>query len=84
MSSGRKANHNDMSNEMSKKCQVTKRNQVSQKMSRKEEKKKKSKRIYCRTGEVRVCDYFANTRTSIALANLAHAINYIHGNATHH
>ena len=40
--------------------------------------------IYCRTGKVRVCDFFANTRTSIALANLAHAINYIHGNATHH
>ena len=39
---------------------------------------------YCRTGKVRVCDYFANTRTTIALANLTHAINYIHGNTNHH
>ena len=25
-----------------------------------------------------------STQTSVSLANLAHAINYIHGNATHH
>ena len=29
---------------------------------------------YCKTDKVRECDYFANTRTSIAPANLSHAI----------
>ena len=39
---------------------------------------------YCRTGKVRECDYFANTRTTIALAILSHAIYWVLSYAIHH
>ena len=39
---------------------------------------------YWRTGKVRGCDYFANTRTRIALANSSHAINWMHSYVVHH
>ena len=40
--------------------------------------------MYCRTGKVHDCGYFAHTRTSIALTNLAHAIFWVHSYTSHH